>query len=111
VNEEKPKRFVDVLKISIKSEGNRKKENDVRQKLEFPHKDNKDEFIRYFPPRWPHTMQYQNSFFGYWFSYNHFCHKEIYCRAHERNDFMWKKNISTYGSSNRNYNYFSPLFD
>jgi hypothetical protein len=111
VNEAKSKRYVDIHKRSISDEDNKKRENDVPLKIGIPPKDNKDIFIRYFPPRWPHTTRYQNSFLGYCFSCNHFGHKEIDCRVYTRNNNVWNKNISTYGFSNRNYNSFSPLFD
>ena len=83
VNEEKPKSYVDVLKSSIKNEGNKKKENDVSQKHDLPHKDN-DEFRRSFTPKWPCLTWHQNSFFGYCFSCNHFGHKAIDCRTYEK---------------------------
>jgi hypothetical protein len=54
---------------------------------------------------------YQNYFFGYCYYCNHFGHKAINCRAHARNNYVWNKDRSTYGFSNRNYNSFAPLFD
>jgi hypothetical protein len=59
VNEGKYKSYVDVLKISINDEDNKKKENDVSQKPDLPHKDNKDEFRRSFPPRWSRTTRFE----------------------------------------------------
>ena len=48
VNEEKPKSYVDVLKRSIKNERKKKKENDVLEKPDLPHKYKKDKFRRPF---------------------------------------------------------------
>lgn len=111
VNGEKPKSYVDVLKRSIKNEGNRKKENGVSQKPDLPHKDTNDKFKRYFPPKWPRITQYQNSFFGYCFSCNHFSHKVIDCRAYAKKRYVWNKNKSSYGFLNKNYNSIAPLLD
>jgi hypothetical protein len=111
VNEGKYKSYVDVLKISIGDEDNMKRENDVPQKIGIPPRENKDRFRISFPPKWPRTTWYQNSFLGYCFSCNHFGHKEIDCRAYAINNHVWNKNRSTYGFSNKNYNSFAPLFD
>jgi hypothetical protein len=59
VNEGKSKSYVDVLKISINDEDNRKKENDVPQKIDIPSKDNKDIFRISFPPRWSCTTRFE----------------------------------------------------
>jgi hypothetical protein len=51
VNEEKSKSCVDVLKSSISDEDNKKKENNVPQKVGIYPKYNKDIFKISFPPR------------------------------------------------------------
>jgi hypothetical protein len=51
VNEEKSKIYADVFKISISDKDNKKKENNVPQKVGISPKDNKDRFKRSFPPR------------------------------------------------------------
>jgi hypothetical protein len=74
VNEGKSKNYDDVLKSSISGEDDKKRENDVPQKIDIPPKDNKDRLIRLFPPKLPRTTQYQNYFLGYCFFCNHFGH-------------------------------------
>jgi hypothetical protein len=91
VNEGKSKSYAEVLKRSISDEDNRKRENDVPQKIDIPPKDNTDKFKISFPPRWHRTTRYQNSFLGYFFSCNHFGHKAIDCRAYARNYHVWNK--------------------
>jgi len=54
VNEENSKIYADVLKISINDEDNKKKENNVQQKVGISAKDNKARFKIYFPPRQSH---------------------------------------------------------
>jgi hypothetical protein len=67
VNERKYKIYAGVLKRSISDEDNKKRENDVTHKIDIPPMDNKEKFIRCFPPRWPLITRYQNSFLGYFF--------------------------------------------
>jgi hypothetical protein len=111
VNEEKYESYANVLKSSINDEDNKKKENNVPQKVGISPKENKDIFKISFPPRRPHMNWYQNYFFGYCFCCNHFGHKTIDCRTHTRNNHVWNKDMNAYGFPNINYNSFSPLFD
>jgi hypothetical protein len=117
---ENPNSYANILKGYINNERNNIKGNDDQQKPNSSHKNNKNEFKRDVPPRRPFTTRYQNLFLGYCFSCNNFSHKTLYCRDYTKSDnvrnrnrgpyktlkddYVMKKNKSSHGFANRNYN-------
>jgi hypothetical protein len=101
--------------------------NDDQHKLDSSHKNNKKEFKRDVPPRFPFTTRYRNLFLGYYFSCNNFSHKAMDCRAYTRSDhvrninrgphktskddYVSNKTIISDSLANKKYNSFAPLLD
>jgi hypothetical protein len=97
-----------MLKNHIKVEDNKKEELCVPHKTNLPHKD----IIRKsLPSISNHTIKYQMSLFGYYYSCNGFGHKAMDCIKNIRGSYIRDNKRNTHGFSRRNYNSFSPLLN